>query len=84
MEFKDTLEYKQYGARQKMAKVKSKRATGLVKKLSPEEIVEAICRLDSVDLVRIGDVAQEKAMADKLIRVLEAAIMESSIPRKFR
>tara|TARA_B100001778_G_scaffold212055_1_gene175611 strand:+ start:1696 stop:1872 length:177 start_codon:yes stop_codon:yes gene_type:complete len=50
-------------------------------KLTPEEIVEAICRLDAVDLVKIGDEAQRKGMADRLKFVLEAAIMESSIPR---
>ena len=53
-------------------------------KLTPEEIVEAICRLDAVDLVKIGDEAQRKGMADRLKFVLEAAIMEASIPRKSR
>ena len=53
-------------------------------KLTPEEIVEAICRLDAVDLVKIGDEAQRKGMADRLKFVLEAAIMEASIPRKLR
>jgi len=51
-------------------------------KLTPEEIVEAICRLDAVELVRVGDVAQAKGMADRLKFVLEAAMMEVSIPRK--
>lgn len=69
MEYKDTKEYKEYAARQKQ------------KKLTPEEIVEQICRLDSVDLVRIGDEAQRKGMAGKLINVIEAAAMEASIPR---
>lgn len=51
-------------------------------KLTPEEIVEAICRLDAVELVRVGDVAQEKGMAERLVVVLEAAMIEVSIPRK--
>ncbi len=50
-------------------------------KLTPEEIVEAICRLDAVELVRVGDVAQEKGMAERLKFILEAAITEVSIPR---
>ena len=58
--------------------------TEKLSKLTPEEIVEAICRLDAVDLVKIGDEAQRKGMADRLKFVLEAAIMEASIPRKLR
>ena len=57
-------------------------ASEKLSKLTPEEIVEAICRLDAVDLVKIGDIAQQKGMADRLKFVLEAAIMEASIPRK--
>ena len=37
--------------------------TEKLSKLTPEEIVEAICRLDAVDLVKIGDEAQRKGMA---------------------
>ena len=40
--------------------------TEKLSKLTPEEIVEAICRLDAVDLVKIGDEAQRKGMADRL------------------
>ena len=53
-------------------------------KLTPEEIVEAICRLDAVELVRVGDVAQAKGMAERLKFVLEAAIIETSISRKLK
>lgn len=67
MKFKDTLEYKQYEARQKM---NDRKEAQILK------IVESISRLDGPQLAVLGDLAAERNLADKIIFVCEVAMRE--------
>ena len=73
MKFKDTLEYKQYEARQKM---NDRKEAQILK------IVESISRLDEPQLAVLGDLAAERNLADKIIFVCEVAMREKSLKEK--
>lgn len=72
MEFKDTLEYKQYKARQTL----DDKQAPIVK------IVESISRLDGPQLAVFGDLAAERNLADKIIFVCEVAMREKDLLEK--
>ena len=72
MKFKDTLEYKQYEARQTLDD----------KQVPIVKIVESISRLDGPQLAVLGDLAAERNLADKIIFVCEVAMREKDLLEK--
>ncbi len=74
MKFKDTLEYKQYEARQKP--MNDRKQAQILK------IVESISRLDGPQLAVLGDLAAERNLADKIIFVCEVSMREKDLQER--
>ena len=48
----------------------------MIKKMTPEDIAEMICRLDGPQLAHLGDILEEKGIANTVSFVCEVAVQD--------
>ena len=48
----------------------------MIKKMTPEDIAEMICRLDGPQLAQLGDILEEKGIANTVSFVCEVAVQD--------